>query len=85
MRELTIHEIDAELAEQLPARELMSFFHNSGGQTAVAINSSSTGDAGATATGGAGGLSGGDALAVANTGGNENVAIAANANLAIDL
>jgi hypothetical protein len=41
MREMTIHELDAELAEQLPARELMNCYkpHSSGGnvyQTNVA-------------------------------------------------
>ena len=28
MRELTIHELDAELAEQLPARELMNCYRS---------------------------------------------------------
>ena len=48
MRELTMYELDGQLAEQLPARELMgSCFHRSGNygggesNTAVAGNSSS--------------------------------------------
>ncbi|MGB0094198.1 MAG: hypothetical protein WBP81_16915 [Solirubrobacteraceae bacterium] len=39
MRELTIHELDAELAEQLPARELMGSCGHRSGNTAVAGNS----------------------------------------------
>jgi hypothetical protein len=44
MRELTTHEITEELAEQLPARELMGgcySHHGSSSNTAVAGNSSS--------------------------------------------
>jgi hypothetical protein len=44
MRELTTHELDTQLAEQLPARELMggSYSHQgSSSNTAVAGNSSS--------------------------------------------
>jgi hypothetical protein len=43
MRDLTIHELDEQLGERLPARELMGTwngrkkFHNGGDQTAVAI------------------------------------------------
>lgn len=43
MRELTIHELDGELAEQLPARELMGGMWSRGGRVtnvAVAGNSS---------------------------------------------
>ena len=42
MRELTIHELDAELAEQLPARELMGggWYRSYTSNVAVAGNSS---------------------------------------------
>jgi hypothetical protein len=45
MRELTTHQIDAELAEQLPARELMNVCcgRRSGGGT-TQTNSASQGD-----------------------------------------
>ena len=39
MRELTIHELDAELAEQLPARELMG--HSYGGGSRFTYNQGS--------------------------------------------
>jgi hypothetical protein len=43
MRELTTHELDTQLAEQLPARELMGgcYSHQGSSNTAVAGNSSS--------------------------------------------
>jgi hypothetical protein len=41
MRELTIHELDEQLAEQLPARELMGGMWHRSSNVAVAGNSSS--------------------------------------------
>ena len=35
MREVTMHELDAQLAEQLPARELMGGFSRSGGTKVI--------------------------------------------------
>ncbi len=40
MRELTIHELDEQLAEQLPARELMGGMWHRSSNVAVAGNSS---------------------------------------------
>lgn len=44
MRELTIHELDAELAEQLPARELMNW--RGGGGISHSFNTTATAIAG---------------------------------------
>ncbi len=47
MRELTIQQLDAELAEQLPARELMNVCYgrrSSGGTTTHQTNSASQGN-----------------------------------------
>jgi hypothetical protein len=41
MRKLTTHELDTQLAEQLPARELMGGCYSHQSNTAVAGNSSS--------------------------------------------
>jgi len=43
MRELTVHDLDAELAEQLPARELMGGMHGSYRVTNIALAGNNNG------------------------------------------